>query len=73
MRSMRMRVPDLSCQHCVRAVSEALREVDGVKEVEVSLDHLHATVRMEDHVSAADLSRAVRAAGYSPEPIGDEG
>jgi copper chaperone len=31
------RVPDVSCQHCVRAITEELRKIAGIQEIEVDL------------------------------------
>ena len=32
------RVPDMSCQHCVDAITKSLEAVDGVSRVDIDLD-----------------------------------
>jgi Copper chaperone len=56
-------VPDLSCEHCVRAVSEELTEVPGVERVSVDLSTKQVVVfgtELDDHW----LRRAIENAGY---------
>jgi len=63
-----LRVPDMSCGHCVSAVSTAVGEVAGVSDVAVDLD----TKRVEvegDGVDVATISEAIRGAGYEPEQL----
>jgi Cu+-exporting ATPase len=66
--SIKLTVSDMSCDGCVNAVRSALSRVAGVQEVSVSLDDLTAHVVYSGDVSVADLSSAVRDAGYTPEP-----
>jgi copper chaperone len=57
-------IPTMSCGHCVKAVTEAVHEVDPQAKVDVNLD-----TKKVDVDSAADRQRIVRAlveAGYSP-------
>lgn len=57
-------IPTMSCGHCVKAVTEAVHEVDPKAKVDVNLD-----TKKVDVDSAADRQRIVRAlveAGYSP-------
>jgi Cu+-exporting ATPase len=62
-----LKVADMSCEGCVNAVRSALSRVAGVQEVNVSLDDHTARVVYGGDVSVADLSSAVRGAGYTPE------
>lgn len=55
-------ITGMTCQHCVRAVSNALSKVPGVGRVEVSLEKGEA--RVEGEASADDLIRAVESEGY---------
>lgn len=56
-------VSGMSCQHCVAAVEEALRDVAGVEHVEVDLGEGRATVAGSG-LDAAALRAAVADAGY---------
>lgn len=61
--TLSMRVEGMSCQHCVRAVRDALAEVPGVevRSVEVGA----ATVAYDpSQTTTAQIADAVRDAGY---------
>lgn len=58
-------VQGMTCDGCVRAVSNALKAVPGVKDVRVDLAHGQATVTHESGVTKAEhLKAAVEDAGY---------
>lgn len=67
MKTVRISVPDMACGHCAKTVEEALRSVEGVGEVEVSLESKEALVRASENVAEDSLASAVKGAGYSPE------
>lgn len=56
-------VPDMSCGHCKRAVTEEVSKVAGVEGVDVDLDRKLVLVRGEDLDDAA-LREAIEEAGY---------
>ncbi|MGC8471185.1 MAG: heavy-metal-associated domain-containing protein [Acidimicrobiales bacterium] len=56
-------VPGMSCEHCTRAVSDALSSVPGVHSVEVDLDT--KLVRVQgDGLDDPALRAAIEEAGY---------
>ncbi len=57
-------VEGMTCNHCVHHVSMALSEVEGVKDVKVSLAEKSAIVNSEDSVQFETLKAAVEEAGY---------
>lgn len=57
-------VEGMTCNHCVHHVTVALSEVEGVKDVKVSLAEKSALVNSEDSVSFDTLRVAVEEAGY---------
>jgi copper chaperone len=70
MKEFKLKVPDISCGHCVAAVRAALEGVEGVEGIEVSLDAKAVHVRGIDELDISDILGAIRAAGYSPEIAG---
>lgn len=58
-------VPDVSCQHCVRAITEELRKIAGVQTVEVDLASKTVRVVTEDGVPEELVRRGIETAGYS--------
>lgn len=57
-------VEGMTCNHCVHHVTMALSEVEGVKDVKVSLAEKSALVNSEDNVQFETLKAAVEEAGY---------
>ena len=63
----------MTCDHCVRAVTEALEKLEGVEKVKVSLSGGEAVVSYDpSRVKIDDMDRAIEDAGYSTSPTGDE-
>ncbi len=61
----KFKVSGMSCGHCVRAVEQELKSVDGVKSVEVSLERGEAVV---EHDGQTDpLIAVIDEAGYTAE------
>lgn len=60
-----LKVDGMSCEHCVRNVTEALEELDGVKKAKVNLKKGLAKLKYDpDKVTGDDLIKAVESAGY---------
>ena len=58
-------IDGMSCEHCVRAVQEAIGAQSGVKSVDVSLEDKNARVVYDDeHCTLSDLESAVVEEGY---------
>jgi copper chaperone len=61
--TIEFQVEGMSCQHCVAAVTNAIREHDAAAKVQVNLGSGHVTV---DSVQTADaLKTAIDEAGYT--------
>ncbi len=58
------RVPGVSCQHCVAAVTEEVGKLAGVERVQVNLDNKLVTVEHGDSVAPASIIAAIKEAGY---------
>ena len=63
MREVMLRIENMHCGACVRRVTQALEDVDGVKVGEVRIGA--ARVQAPDDVRESALVRAVERAGYS--------
>lgn len=63
-----LHIDGMSCQNCVRHVTEALAAVDGVQSVTVSLEQKTATVTSAEPLSISAATLAVEDAGYSLRP-----
>ena len=55
-------VSDMTCGHCVRAVTQAVKTADPQAQVQVDLDRKR--VRVEGRSSADELIGALGSAGY---------
>lgn len=58
------KLPDMSCGHCVQAVTEAAREVDPQAQIEVDLPGKQA--RVESAQPRERFVAALAEAGYTP-------
>lgn len=60
-------VEDMSCQHCVKAITAAVTEAAPGATVDIDLErHL---VRVEQADDSVKVSAAIRDAGYTPVPL----
>jgi copper chaperone len=60
-------VPDMSCEHCKRAVNEALSVLPAVTGVQVDLETKRVVVDGE-RLDEEALRAAIAEAGYTAEP-----
>jgi copper ion binding protein len=58
-------VPDVSCEHCVRAITTALQQLDGIRQVQVDLVTKQVTVEADDRVSDEQIRAGIEDAGYT--------
>ena len=60
-----IKVPDMTCNHCVSTITGALAGLDATARVEVLLpDHL---VRVESKAAPQDVLHCIAEAGYTPQ------
>jgi copper ion binding protein len=59
-----LKIDGMSCEHCVKHVTQALEEINGVESAQVSLKDNNAVVEHSDAVSADAMRAAVAEAGY---------
>ena len=55
-------VPDISCDHCKRAIEDHVTPIDGVDTVTVDIDDKTVTITGGD---AGAIEAAIEAAGYT--------
>ena len=58
-------VQGMTCGHCVSSVTEEVRELPGVQDVDVDLDSGRLTVTGDAADDAAAIRSAVEEAGYT--------
>jgi copper chaperone CopZ len=63
--SQTISVSGMTCQNCVRHVTEALKELPGVSDARVDLASNSATIESTREVPREELARALDEAGYS--------
>lgn len=59
-----IKIQGMSCQHCVKAVEQALRELDGISNVKVSLEDKNAVFETTGSTSMEQIKQAIADAGY---------
>ena len=60
------KVSGMSCGHCVRAITQAIKTLDASAEVEVDL--ASGLVQVSDGLDREQVQAAIREEGYSVEP-----
>lgn len=60
------KVGGMSCGHCVRAITQAIKTLDASAEVEVDLTS--GLVQVSDGLDREQVQAAIREEGYSVEP-----
>ncbi|MDK2985635.1 MAG: copper chaperone [Clostridia bacterium] len=64
-KALTMDVAGMSCEHCKKAVEEALMTLEGVEKASVDLSKNIVEVNFDtDKTSEEDLKEAITAAGY---------
>ena len=59
-----IKVPDMTCGHCVSTITKAVKGLDSGARVDASVaDHL---VRVESKASREDVLHCISEAGYTP-------
>lgn len=60
-----LKVTGMTCGGCISKVTHALKAINGVGDVKVSLSASEATVQFDEHLTSPDqLKSAVKGAGY---------
>jgi copper chaperone len=66
-----LKISGMTCGHCVRTVTEALEQVDGVEAARVELDAGRAVIDYDaKRTSSRALANAVMDEGYMAEETG---
>ncbi|WP_028574213.1 heavy-metal-associated domain-containing protein [Desulfonatronovibrio hydrogenovorans] len=61
---IKVNIHGMSCQHCVRAVTEALSRLDGVSNVQVSLEEKQASFEAPQGFDMEKVKKAVEKEGF---------
>ena len=65
MEKTKLKIGGMSCQHCVKTVTDALRELRGVRRAKVNLRKSEAVVHFDASlVTTANLTEAITAVGF---------
>ncbi|MEG0509249.1 MAG: heavy metal translocating P-type ATPase [Eubacterium sp.] len=67
----KLHINDMSCKHCVKRATDTLNAIDGVSNVEVSLENAGATLSVTDAVTDKMLCDALDDAGYPTSVVED--
>ncbi|MBW1678846.1 MAG: SO_0444 family Cu/Zn efflux transporter [Deltaproteobacteria bacterium] len=59
-----LKVPDMTCQHCVKSIKGALNGVKGVRQAEITLKDKTVKVLFEEKVDQEGIIKAINSAGY---------
>ena len=57
-------IEGMVCNHCKMNVEKVLKEIDGVEEVNVSLEEKNAIIKLNKEISDSEIKNAIQEAGY---------
>ncbi len=60
----KINITGMSCEHCVKHVTNALNELDEVTNVVVDLKGNHAVIELSNDVSEGEIKNVIEDAGY---------
>ncbi len=64
---LKLKVPDMSCSHCVSTIEKAVKSVDPTAKVVADLGS--STVAVETKADETSICDVIRSAGYDNEPL----
>jgi len=64
MTTEQFRVPEMSCQHCVNAITKEVTALAGVQKVEITLNDKLVTVEHGPQIDTSAIVAAINEAGY---------
>ena len=59
-----VKIEGMGCEHCVKAVTEALRGLQGVRDVKVDLANGQASLEHDQELHMDSVREAIEKAGY---------
>jgi copper chaperone len=59
-----VKIKGMSCQHCVMAVTKALKEIEGIQDVSVDLGKAEASFNESRPVDKELVEERIKKAGY---------
>lgn len=59
-----IKIKGMSCNHCVMAVTKALKEIDGIKDIRVELGKGEATFEEAMPIDMNIVKERIKKAGY---------
>ena len=62
--STTIKIKGMSCQHCVASVTKALSDIEGVTDVQVSLEKGEATFSEQSPVAEETIKDAISKIGF---------
>jgi copper chaperone len=60
----KVKIQGMSCQHCIMAVTKALNNIGGLKDVKVDLGKGEASFENVGQVSREKISQVIEEAGF---------
>jgi len=59
-----VKIKGMSCNHCVMAVTKALKEIEGLEDIAVNLEKAEATFTETKPVDPTLIKEKIKKAGY---------
>lgn len=58
-------IEGMKCMHCVAHATDALKSIEGVKSVNISLEKKEAVIKSKDGIDPESIKKAIYDVGYT--------
>ena len=65
----KFKIDDMHCNHCVKAISAAVEELNGITDFNINL--ADKSLEVEGDISEKQIIKAVKAVGYNIKKAGE--
>ena len=70
MRNVTLNVPEISCEHCERTITNALQPVEGIRTVSVDIGAKQVRIEYDDaHVTVEKMKEILQEEDYPVESV----
>ncbi len=63
----RIKVPDMNCQHCKMRITDALKQIPGIRSIMVDLITREVEIKCEASLLRETIVERIRQEGYQPQ------
>lgn len=59
-------IPNISCAHCAHTIKQTLSQIQGVEDIEISIENKEVSIEFTDATSEESIIIALQKVNYPP-------